>query len=261
MAGTPGSGKAPRAALQLQPAVDLATAPSAAATSLGVSNPYCQTAPEMSSLNPFAKRREAKEAKVKEQMQAYEASQLDGTGGGQFGGQSFDAGSFDQQQRAPRAPDASYDDEDFDKYLPKSAKADQAAPEWSGGHEPPSRARQCFGKLQSGFLIGASLGGAIGTLYGTYAAIKYKHILYLPIAIAQAGGGFGFFLACGTVIRCAEPEELSLHEAQSRATLLTKHAPLTPRAEARMLCAEHSLHELDARSRSAVVAAICDQCP
>lgn len=53
-------------------------------------------------------------------------------------------------------------------------------------------------------MIGGALGGAFGFLYGTFAAIKYKHVLYLPIAVLQAGGAFGFFLACGTVIRCDE---------------------------------------------------------
>lgn len=46
-----------------------------------------------------------------------------------------------------------------------------------------------------------------GFLYGTYAAIKFKHVLYLPIAVIQAGGAFGFFLACGTVIRCDEKQQ------------------------------------------------------
>ena len=35
----------------------------------------------------------------------------------------------------------------------------------------------------------------LAVLYGTYAAIKFKHVLYLPIAVVQAGGAFGFFLA------------------------------------------------------------------
>ena len=46
-------------------------------------------------------------------------------------------------------------------------------------------------------------------MYGTYAAVAYKHILYLPIAVIQAGGAFGFFLACGTVIRCDEQKRLT----------------------------------------------------
>ena len=68
--------------------------------------------------------------------------------------------------RLPQSPD-NYESEDFDKYLPASAKVDQAETQWSGTagdyggyYEPPSRARQCFHKLQNGFMIGATLGGA-----------------------------------------------------------------------------------------------------
>ena len=75
-------------------------------------------------------------------------------------------------------------------------------------YEPPSRAWQCAYKLQNGFMIGASLGGAVGFMYGTWAAVAYKHILYLPIAVLQSGGFFGLFLACGTVIRCEETGEV-----------------------------------------------------
>ena len=59
----------------------------------------------------------------------------------------------------------------------------------------------------------ASIGGAAGFLYGTWAAIKHKHVLYLPAAIIQVGGLFGFFLACGTVIRCEEKPEYQLDPA------------------------------------------------
>ena len=104
-----------------------------------------------------------------------------------------------------------YASEDFNKYLPASAHVEQQAPTWNGGgratYEPPSRARQCFSKLQSGFMIGASLGGAFGFLYGTYAAIKFKHVLYLPIAVVQAGGAFGFFLAAPPVTEAPAPRE------------------------------------------------------
>lgn len=100
-----------------------------------------------------------------------------------------------------------YASEDLDKYLPSSAKNGQNPTftyKSAASYEPPSRARQCFAKLQTGFMIGGALGGAFGFLYGTYAAVVYKHVLYLPIAVVQAGGAFGFFLACGTVIRCDE---------------------------------------------------------
>ena len=60
-----------------------------------------------------------------------------------------------------------YASEDFNKYLPQSAQVDQQTPTWDGGrstYEPPTRARQCISKLQSGFMIGASLGGLASML-------------------------------------------------------------------------------------------------
>ena len=116
---------------------------------------------------------------------------------------------------------------------------------WWPGDLRVARARQCMGVLQSGFKIGASVAPlvrvmsqkcwpprAVGLAYldssataprhtpsltlpcrgsrrlpSTYAAIKFKHVLYLPIAVIQAGGAFGFFLACGTVIRCDEKQQ------------------------------------------------------
>ena len=51
-------------------------------------------------------------------------------------------------------------------------------------------------------------GGAVGFAYGAFAAVKYKHVLYVPISVLQMGGAFGFFLMCGTVIRCDELPQL-----------------------------------------------------
>ena len=60
----------------------------------------------------------------------------------------------------------------------------------------------------AGFSLGAALGGAVGFAYGAFAAVKYKHVLYVPISVLQMGGAFGFFLMCGTVIRCDELPQL-----------------------------------------------------
>ena len=165
--------------------------------------------------NPFTKRREKKEAQVRERMGGMQQEQQLGMPQEQVmmppsAMAQMQVESSDGQGQDP------YASEDFDKYLPQSAQVDQQTPTWEGGrstYEPPSRARQCVSKLQSGFMIGASLGGAFGFLYGTYAAIKFKHVLYLPIAVVQAGGAFGFFLACGTVIRCEEKQEYQLDPA------------------------------------------------
>lgn len=164
-------------------------------------------------MNPFASRREKKA-----EIQEHKIKELEEKYGDQIGQmrqqqqmQAMDGGS-DMSFKLPEQSN-DYEAENFDKYLPKSAMSDQAPPEWSGSrggqvqYEPPSRAWQCAYKLQNGFVIGASLGSAIGFLYGTWAAISYRHVLYLPIAVLQSGGAFGLFLACGTVIRCEETGE------------------------------------------------------
>ena len=153
--------------------------------------------------NPFTKRREKKEAQLRERMGMQQEQQL----GLPSEEVMMAPPAMAQMQLESSDGQDPYASEDFNKYLPQSAQVDQQTPTWDGGrstYEPPTRARQCISKLQSGFMIGASLGGAFGFLYGTYAAIKFKHVLYLPIAVVQAGGAFGFFLACGTVIRCDE---------------------------------------------------------
>jgi hypothetical protein len=97
-----------------------------------------------------------------------------------------------------------YAAEDFSKYLPESAKRDQPKQSWHLGGETPSRANQCFQRIKTGAMIGGAIGGSFGFMYGTYAAIAYRHILYIPISVVQVGFGFGLFLACGMVIRCDE---------------------------------------------------------
>ena len=191
------------------------------------------------SLSPFTARREKKEEQVKERMveqqellQRYEMQQ-------QQQQQQMAPPSFD----LPAAEDAGdpYASENFDKYLPASANKEQS-PAFNygagGAYEPPSRARQCFGKLQSGFMIGGALGGAFGFMYGCYAAVVYKHILYVPIAVVQAGGAFGFFLACGTVIRCDEPQRLEYKVESGPAGLAQLQAMSQPRAKCAALATD-----------------------
>ena len=99
--------------------------------------------------------------------------------------------------------DDKYAAEDFSKYLPDSAKKDQPKQTWNlHTGEAPSRVNQCFQRIKTGAMLGGALGGSFGFLYGTYAAITYRHILYIPISVVQAGFGFGLFLACGMIIRC-----------------------------------------------------------
>jgi len=218
----------------------------------------------MSSLNPFAARREKKEAQIKDRLEHMQASgELPEFAKGGSSGEML----TEEQLQAMLPPDSGsqYEQEDFGKYLPASAKVEQPTQQWSvpgggGGYEGPSRTRQCMSRLQSAFMIGGSLGGAVGFMYGTYAAFAYKHVLYVPIAVLQFGGGFGFFLACGSVIRCDEPK------------LLHASAPLEPTplpyvARARLIGANDwdAVHkrmpctpELEPRStRCAIVEAVC----
>jgi len=114
-----------------------------------------------------------------------------------------------------------YAAEDFSKYLPDSAKVDQPSQQWQLPSESSSRINACFQRIKTGAMLGGALGGSFGFLYGTYAAIAYRHILYIPISVVQAGFGFGLFLACGMIIRCdegAEPEPIAA--APSNAALM-----------------------------------------
>jgi hypothetical protein len=179
----------------------------------------------MSSLNPFAARRERKEQQMKDKMAELQAGAAPAVPNE---GSFIESEELTDEKLASMLPQSSSGYEDLGKFLPAAAKTEQPSGGWSlpggGEYEPPSRMRQCMHKLQNGFVIGASLGGAVGFMYGTYAAIAYKHVLYLPIAVVQAAGGFGFFLACGTVIRCEEPHTWS-HE--SDAFWLTQEASPT----------------------------------
>lgn len=123
------------------------------------------------SLNPFAARRERKEEQVKQKIADFQEQQQargGGGGGALMGGGADYAAAGSMGSLA--LPETSYESEDFSKYLPASANVDQAPPSWDARkasptyYEPPSRAWQCAYKLQNGFVIGASLGGAVGFL-------------------------------------------------------------------------------------------------
>ena len=100
---------------------------------------------------------------------------------------------------------------------------------------------------------------------GTYAAISYKHVLYLPIAVVQSGGFFGIFLACGTVIRCEETGEVrALRDASTDRLLAHSSEEATVAAAARSTLSSRPRAQLLAATappppraaRSALIAAI-----
>lgn len=199
--------------------------------------------------NPFAARRERQQDKLQKKMEELQ------------GQSDADGGSFTVALPGGK----NYDDESFDKYLPASAQSDQAPVQWQSrptdysGYEapaPPSRARLCMYKLQSSFMVGFSLGGAVGFLYGSWMAIQHKHVLYVPIAIVQFGGLFGGFLTAGGVIRCEETGEvLALRDARvARATAAAEADEVRGR---RARAAALGAGEVLACTSSAVVEACC----
>ena len=123
----------------------------------------------MSSLNPFAARRERKEEQMRAKIEQIQDQRSQMTQGGQLQPGEL-SGATAASINSLTMPESSYDADELDKYLPSSARVDQPPPSWSGGrstptyYEPPSRMRQCVHKLQNGFMIGAALGGAVGFL-------------------------------------------------------------------------------------------------
>ena len=52
-----------------------------------------------------------------------------------------------------------------------------------------------------GFKLGFVVGGIFGGLLGTYQAVVYRSIMYIPGAAIASGCSFGFFMGIGMVIR------------------------------------------------------------
>jgi hypothetical protein len=80
------------------------------------------------------------------------------------------------------------------------------------------------GMYQS-FLMGSMVGGGFGLVFGLYNAITYKSFLVLPIAVITSGASFGFFMACGSLIRTSPMNYGNLNP-----NLMT-YNPLTNRVE------------------------------
>jgi len=68
------------------------------------------------------------------------------------------------------------------------------------------RARQCVNNIGVGAKMGASVGGCFGLLTGLYVAISQRNVLVLPVSVIGGAVSFGFFLGCGMIIRCEEPD-------------------------------------------------------
>ena len=57
------------------------------------------------------------------------------------------------------------------------------------------------GTMYQSFLMGAMVGGGFGLVIGVWSAITYKSFLIIPISTITSAASFGFFLACGSLIR------------------------------------------------------------
>ena len=53
----------------------------------------------------------------------------------------------------------------------------------------------------TGFKMGFVVGGIFGGLMGTYYAVTYRSLMYVPMAAIGSGSSFGFFMGIGMVMR------------------------------------------------------------
>ena len=75
-----------------------------------------------------------------------------------------------------------------------------------------------------GFQVGALVGGIFGGLLGTYYAIAYRTIWYIPMLAIGSGSSFGFFMGIGMIIRTEMEEQ---EPSQSEQFLVQFYDPLT----------------------------------
>jgi len=76
--------------------------------------------------------------------------------------------------------------------------------------------------------MGASVGGCFGLLTGLYVAVSQRNVLVLPVSVIGGAVSFGFFLGCGMIIRCEEPDTVKCHcwdmsATCSQGTILDSH--------------------------------------
>mmetsp|Transcript_48775 Transcript_48775/g.35897 ORF Transcript_48775/g.35897 Transcript_48775/m.35897 type:complete len:164 (-) Transcript_48775:32-523(-) len=83
----------------------------------------------------------------------------------------------------------------------------------------------------NGFKIGFVVGSIFGGLMGTYYAIIYRTIIYIPTAAVGSGASFGFFMGIGAVMRtemeaAEEKEEPLLVKSFDPASQQIAHKPI-----------------------------------
>ncbi|KAL4431817.1 hypothetical protein ABPG74_015257 [Tetrahymena malaccensis] len=85
---------------------------------------------------------------------------------------------------------------------------------------------QLQSQAQNGFLMGCAVGGMMGAIIGTWAAIKTRKLVVLPLSIVSSGGFFGFMMMCGSIIRTDSENIYSNNNIQylQNNTVLERHA-------------------------------------
>ena len=56
-------------------------------------------------------------------------------------------------------------------------------------------------KFTQGVIMGATVGGVAGTVFGLASYAQHRKIIYVPIIALSMAVSFGFFMGVGTVIR------------------------------------------------------------
>ena len=67
-----------------------------------------------------------------------------------------------------------------------------------------AHANRLFSKALNGFVSGAMVGSSIGLLFGIYYGVQNKSLLIVPLSAIISGCSFGFFAACGSMVKSQE---------------------------------------------------------
>jgi len=67
------------------------------------------------------------------------------------------------------------------------------------------KAKELKAYAYQGFIMGSLVGGSFGTIIGIWQAVQTRRLIVIPLSALMSGCAFGFFMACGTMIRSDEP--------------------------------------------------------
>merc|ERR1711957_89389 len=110
---------------------------------------------------------------------------------------------------------SSYASADYSKYASKVYESDGTRDSEyaaSSGTMMHPRMNRCLMTMQTGAQMGGLVGAASGVLLGAMIVVQERtprSLLQIPITMVGGGFTFGFFLACGSIIRCEESQRTS----------------------------------------------------